>query len=178
MEPVEELRFEKVDVHRAGAVAMIPSGRLRWWYVAVLLVVVLGCAGSSSRAPAALAQEPQAASLSAQPLSPEGKASLHALIQSGSFSELYWPNFSAYRKDVAKFYESYNYALPWVRGMRPSSQAQAVITALEQADDKGLSSEPISKPMPMAIAKEIGEFGKMNILIRGSGTATIHQASG
>jgi murein L,D-transpeptidase YcbB/YkuD len=126
---------------------MIPSARLRWWYAAVLLVLVLGCAGSSSRAPASLAQEPQAATpLSAQPLSPEGKASLHALIQSGSFSELYWPNFSAYREDVAKFYESYNYALPWVRGMRPSPQAQAVIPALEQADDKGLSAEDYDGP--------------------------------
>jgi L,D-transpeptidase YcbB len=138
---------------------VIPAGWFRWCYVAVLLALVLGCAGSSSRSPVPLALELQAtASLSAQPLSPQGKASLQALIESGYLSELHWPNFNAYREDILKFYGSSGYALPWVRGMRPSTQAQAAITALEQADGKGLSAEDYDGPQWAARLAKLRPF--------------------
>jgi hypothetical protein len=69
-----------------------------------------------------------------QQLSSDGQASLRGIIQSGSLSELHWPDFSDYDKYVQKFYESYGYSLPWVRGMEPTAQAQQVIALLLKAD--------------------------------------------
>jgi hypothetical protein len=51
-----------------------------------------------------------------QQLSSDGQASLRGIVQSGSLSELHWPDFSDYDKHVQKFYESYGYSLPWVSG--------------------------------------------------------------
>jgi L,D-transpeptidase YcbB len=76
-----------------------------------------------------------------QQLSPEGQASLRAIIQAGNLSELRWPDFSDYGKHLQKFYESYAYSLPWVRGMEPTAQAQQVIGVLLKADQEGLSAE-------------------------------------
>jgi len=66
---------------------------------------------------------------------------LRGMVQSGNLAELRWPNFSDYTKHVTKFYEAYGYALPWVREMQPTAQAQQVIAALLDADQKGLSAE-------------------------------------
>jgi murein L,D-transpeptidase YcbB/YkuD len=76
-----------------------------------------------------------------QQLSPDGQASLRAIIQSGSLSDLRWPDFSDYDKHVQKFYDSYGYSLPWVRDMQPTAQARQVISLLLQADQKGLAAE-------------------------------------
>jgi murein L,D-transpeptidase YcbB/YkuD len=81
-----------------------------------------------------------------QQLSPESQAALRAIIQSGNLSDLRWPNFSDYDKHVQKFYESYGYSLPWVRGMEPTSQAQQVIALLLQAEQKGLAAEDYDGP--------------------------------
>jgi hypothetical protein len=58
-----------------------------------------------------------------QQLSPESQAALLAAIEAGNLPELRWPDFSDYSKLVKKFYESYGYSLPWVRGMQPTTQA-------------------------------------------------------
>jgi L,D-transpeptidase YcbB len=81
-----------------------------------------------------------------QQLSPDGQASLRAIIQSGSLSELRWPDFSDYGKHVQKFYDSYGYSLPWVREMQPTAQAQQVISLLLQAGQKGLAAEDYDGP--------------------------------
>ena len=81
-----------------------------------------------------------------QQLSSDGQASLRGIVQSGSLSELHWPDFSDYDKHVQKFYESYGYSLPWVRGMEPTAQAQQVIALLLEADQKGLSEEDYDGP--------------------------------
>ena len=81
-----------------------------------------------------------------QQLSQEGQASLRAIIQAGNLSELRWPDFSDYDKHVQKFYESYAYSLPWVRGMEPTAQAQQVIALLLKAEQKGLSAEDYDGP--------------------------------
>src|SRR4029077_17024692 len=81
-----------------------------------------------------------------QQLSAEGQATLRAIIQAGNLPDLRWPDFSDYDKHVQKFYESYGYSLPWVRGMEPTSQAQQVIALLLQADQKGLSAEDYDGP--------------------------------
>jgi murein L,D-transpeptidase YcbB/YkuD len=76
-----------------------------------------------------------------QQLSSEGQASLRRIIKSGNLSELRWPDFSDYGKYVQKFYESYQYSLPWVRGMQPTAQAQQIISILLKAEQKGLAAE-------------------------------------
>jgi len=81
-----------------------------------------------------------------QQLSPDGQASLRAIIQSGNLSDLRWPDFSDYDKHVEKFYESYGYSLPWVRGMQPTAQADQVISLLLQAEQRGLAAEDYDGP--------------------------------
>jgi L,D-transpeptidase YcbB len=81
-----------------------------------------------------------------QQLSSDGQASLHGIIQAGNLSDLRWPDFSDYKKNVQKFYESYGYSLPWVRGTEPTAQAQQVIALLLQAEQKGLAAEDYDGP--------------------------------
>ncbi len=81
-----------------------------------------------------------------QHLSPKGQTALRAIIRAGTLSDLRWPNFSDYDKHVQKFYESYGYSLPWVRGMEPTAQAQQVIALFLKAEQKGLSSEDYDGP--------------------------------
>jgi L,D-transpeptidase YcbB len=81
-----------------------------------------------------------------QQLSSDGQASLRAIIQAGNLSDLRWPDFSDYKKNVQKFYESYGYSLPWVRGAEPTGQAQQVIALLLQAEQKGLAAEDYDGP--------------------------------
>jgi L,D-transpeptidase YcbB len=91
----------------------------------------------------------EASALSAAPaqqLSPEGQASLRSIIQAGNLSDLRWPDFSDYDKYVQKFYESYGYSLPWLRGTEPTAQAQQAIALLLNADQRGLSAEDYDGP--------------------------------
>jgi L,D-transpeptidase YcbB len=81
-----------------------------------------------------------------QQLSSESQTALRAIIQAGNLSDLRWPNFSDYDKHVQKFYESYGYSLPWVKGMEPSAQAQQVIALLLKAEQEGLSAEDYDGP--------------------------------
>ena len=81
-----------------------------------------------------------------QQLSPQGKAALQSIIQAGKLPDLRWPDFSDYDKHLQKFYDSYAYSLPWVRGLEPTAQAQQVIAILLQADQKGLSADDYDGP--------------------------------
>ncbi len=81
-----------------------------------------------------------------QQLSPQGQAALQAIIQAGKLPDLRWPEFSDYDKHLQKFYDSYAYSLPWVRGMEPTPQAQQVIAILLQAEQKGLSADDYDGP--------------------------------
>src|ERR1700756_1602235 len=81
-----------------------------------------------------------------QQLSSDGQASLRAIIRAGSLSDLRWPDFSDYQKHVQRFYESYGYYLPWVRGTEPTPQAQQLIAVLLQAEQKGLTAEDYDGP--------------------------------
>jgi murein L,D-transpeptidase YcbB/YkuD len=81
-----------------------------------------------------------------QQLTSDGQASLRSIIQSGNLSELRWPDFSDYRKHLQKFYESYGYSLPWIRGMQPTAQAQQLISVLLKAEQKGLAAEDYDGP--------------------------------
>jgi murein L,D-transpeptidase YcbB/YkuD len=81
-----------------------------------------------------------------QQLSPQGQAALQAIIQAGKLPDLRWPEFSDYDKHLQKFYDSYAYSLPWVRGMEPTPQAQQVIAILLQGEQKGLSADDYDGP--------------------------------
>ena len=81
-----------------------------------------------------------------QQLSPEGQASLRAIIQARNLSDLRWPDFNDYGQLMTEFYQSYEYSLPWVRGMEPSAQAQQVIAILKNADQEGLCAEDYDGP--------------------------------
>ncbi len=63
---------------------------------------------------------------------------LHELVESGTLSDLHWPNFTRVQPDVARFYELNGYQLAWVRAGTPTPQAQALIRALQNAALKGL----------------------------------------
>ena len=77
----------------------------------------------------------------AEPLSSEGQAALQSILETGRLSDLRWPDFSDYRGDVAKFYDAYGDALPWVREVQATPQARAMIAILQNAGEKGLSPE-------------------------------------
>ena len=81
-----------------------------------------------------------------QPLSTAGKGLLRTLLQAGALSELRWPDFGDYRAHVAKFYETNDFALRWVREMQATQQAQDVIALFCQAEQKGLSAEDYDGP--------------------------------
>jgi murein L,D-transpeptidase YcbB/YkuD len=71
---------------------------------------------------------------------------LRSFIEAGTLEDLRWPNFTDYRDDAKSFYASSNYALAWIKDGRPTSQALAAITALEQADQVGLGAEDYDGP--------------------------------
>lgn len=92
---------------------------------------------------AASCQSPEFADGEASPqlLSSARQAELRSIIDSGNFADLRWADFSDYRDYVQQFYASYQYSLPWVRGMEPSSQAKILIARFQSADAKGLNPE-------------------------------------
>ncbi len=124
--------------------------KLRWIFRSCLFLAVLAAAGAfwGHRAGAAKslpgrtnASDSAGAAAVPQQLGAEGQAALRAILQAGNLVDLRWPDFSDYGKHLQKFYESYGYSLPWVRGMEPSQQAKQVISLLSKADQKGLNAE-------------------------------------
>jgi murein L,D-transpeptidase YcbB/YkuD len=122
------------------------------WQSMLLSLLLVGSGGGKIRSagmpmPAVRPEAPNTAlDLSPQQLSAQGQAALRRIIQDGKLEDLRWPDFSDYRKHLAKFYEAYGYALPWTRGMQPTPQAKAVIAVLMKADQKGLSAEDYDAP--------------------------------
>jgi murein L,D-transpeptidase YcbB/YkuD len=119
-------------------------GRVTGFQFALWVVVAaLLCSGAIASARHARAQTTSGVNTAAPPqqLSPEGRASLQAMIKAGNLGDLRWPDFSDYRKHLEYFYDSYGYALPWVRGMEPSPQARQMIAIFLSAEQKGLTVE-------------------------------------
>jgi L,D-transpeptidase YcbB len=118
----------------------IPRGLLLVLPLLALALLAGHSAGWARRARAHSESRAQS-DASPQQLSPDGQASLRAIIQAGNIPDLRWPDFSDYEKHLQKFYDSYGYSLVWVRGMEPTAQARQVIAVLQDADQKGLSAE-------------------------------------
>ena len=83
-------------------------------------------------------QQPAPAS---QTLSGSGVSALHGIVDSGRNPDLRWPDFTPYKTEVAKLYDSNGYSLVWVQNGRVRPQALAVIQLLQTADAKGLDPE-------------------------------------
>jgi murein L,D-transpeptidase YcbB/YkuD len=83
---------------------------------------------------------------SPEPLSAQGQASLHAILEARNLPDLRWPDFSDYAPQLQKFYAAYGYALPWVRESEPTVQAQQIIALLSKSEQKGLSAEDYDGP--------------------------------
>ncbi len=105
-----------------------------WPIAPIFFLLLLVAAGCNRKPDAPSANE-------AELLDSEGQAALHSIMEAGRLSDLRWPDFSDYREDVARFYEAYGNALPWVRGMQATPQARAMIAALQNAGARGLSPE-------------------------------------
>jgi len=121
------------------------SGMLRFALsVAIVALLCGGAVGSARR----FQSQSNSASTATPPqqISPEGRATLQAIIQAGNLPDLRWPNFSDYTKHLQKFYNFYGYSLPWVRGMEPSPQARQLIALLLQAEQKGLNPDDYDGP--------------------------------
>jgi murein L,D-transpeptidase YcbB/YkuD len=71
----------------------------------------------------------------------ESSVSLRDIVASGRLSDLRWPDFSDYRTQVAKFYDSAGFVPVWLSNNGPTQQAQTVIDVLRQTDSKGLNAE-------------------------------------
>jgi len=109
-------------------------------------IVALLCGGPLGSARRFQSQSNFASTATPPQISPEGRATLQAIIQAGNLPDLRWPNFSDYTKHLQKFYNSYGYSLPWVRGMEPSPQARQLIALLLQAEQKGLNLDDYDGP--------------------------------
>jgi murein L,D-transpeptidase YcbB/YkuD len=110
---------------------------LRVFFLLILLMV--GCHHGPDLPPSTEARS--SSNRSAEALGTEGQAELRTIVEAGTLADLRWADFSDYQDDVAKFYETYDRALPWVRDMQPTPQARATIALLQNADEKGLVAE-------------------------------------
>jgi murein L,D-transpeptidase YcbB/YkuD len=103
-------------------------------------VVVAGMSIARCETLPAFFAEPHPA-LAGQTLSASGATAIHAIVDSGHNPDLRWPDFTAYKTEVAKLYETNGYSLLWVQNVRVRTQGLAVISLLENANAKGLDPE-------------------------------------
>ncbi len=108
--------------------------------IVLTTVLVAGMSIASGETFPAFFAEQQPA-LAGQTLSAPGAAALHGIVDSGRNADLRWPDFTPYKTEVAKLYETNGYSLVWVQNGRVRSQALAVIGLLQNADAKGLDPE-------------------------------------
>jgi hypothetical protein len=72
----------------------------------------------------------QNTALPGQTLSASGVPALHGIVDSGRNADLRWPDFTPYKTDVAKLYDSNGYSLLWVQNGQVRPQGLAVIALL------------------------------------------------
>jgi L,D-transpeptidase YcbB len=110
------------------------------WVIVLTSVVVAGMSVASGAAfPFFFAEQLPASA--GQTLPPSGVPALHAIVDSGRNADLRWSDFTPYKTDVAKLYETNGYSLLWVQNGRVRPQGLAVIELLQNAEAKGLDPE-------------------------------------
>jgi murein L,D-transpeptidase YcbB/YkuD len=118
--------------------------RFQWmsvlWLVVQAGVVIAGTSVWGGEAFAAFFAE-QTPAFAGQTLSASGASALHAIVDSGRNADLRWSDFTTYKSEVAKLYETNAYSLLWVQNGRIRPQALAVVVLLQNADAKGLDPE-------------------------------------
>src|SRR5580704_2637159 len=104
--------------------------------IVLTCVVVAGvCVASGETLPAFFAEKHPA--FAAQTLSAVGVPELHGIVDSGRNADLRWPDFTPYKAEVAKLYETNDYSLLWIQNGRLRPQGLAVIELLQNAGAKG-----------------------------------------
>jgi L,D-transpeptidase YcbB len=116
-----------------------PVFRFRWMTV-LTRVAVTGMLIASIGALSALFAETHPAG-AGQALSAPGIPALHAILDSGLNADLRWPDFTSYKTEVAKLYETNSYSLLWIQNGRVRPQGLAVVELLQNANSKGLDPE-------------------------------------
>jgi murein L,D-transpeptidase YcbB/YkuD len=120
---------------------MRPLSRRVLGVILAAFIVLLWLGRAASQTPdrtpmTATSANPQASTAN---LSAQAQGQLRSLIEAGMLPDLRWPNFTDYRDDVRKFYQSNS--LVWVRNNRVTPQAVAMIQVFKQALLKGLNPE-------------------------------------
>src|ERR1700677_2779845 len=110
------------------------------WMIVLTSIVVAGISIASGENLAALFAERHPA-LAGQALSASGVPALHGIVDSGRNADLRWSDFTPYKTEVAKLYETNGYSLLWVQSGRVRPQGLAVIGLLRNAAAKGLDPE-------------------------------------
>jgi murein L,D-transpeptidase YcbB/YkuD len=127
---------------------MIFRGVHRWVCFAILTALLAGW-GSGLGEPAQATRNPVSAAAAItdpQPLTPQEKARLQGYIRAATLPDLRWLDFQKYQPAVKKFYDSTGGDLAWVRDLKPSPQARAIIALLENAESDGLRPEDYDGP--------------------------------
>ena len=106
--------------------------RPQWMIVLASVVVATMSVTSGETFPAFLAEQHPA--LASQTLSAAGVPALHGIVDSGRNADLRWPDFTPYKAEVAKLYETNRYSLVWVQNGRVRPQGLAVIELLVRRD--------------------------------------------
>src|SRR6202451_2821812 len=110
------------------------------WRIVLTSVVIAGMSVASGETfPAFFTEQPPA--LAGQTLSESGVPVLHGIVDSGRNADLRWSDFTPYKTEVDKLYETNGYSLLWVQNGRVRPQGLAVIELLQNADAKGLDPE-------------------------------------
>jgi L,D-transpeptidase YcbB len=81
-----------------------------------------------------------------QGLSTLATPALHGIVDSARNADLRWSDFTPYKAEVTKLYESNNYAPLWIQNGQVRPQGLAVIGLLENANAKGLEPEDYDGP--------------------------------
>ena len=110
------------------------------WMIFLASVVVAGMSVASGESLPAFFAEPRSA-LAGQTLSASGVSELRGIVDSSRNADLRWPDFTPYKAEVTKLYETNGYSLLWVQNGRVRPQGLAVIELLQHADAKGLDPE-------------------------------------
>jgi len=121
-----------------------PVCRLQGAIVLTSVVIAGMSVASGETFPAFFAQQHPA--IAGQTLSAAGAPALHAIVESGRNADLRWSDFTAYKTEVAKLYETNGYSLLWVQNGRLRPQGLAVVVLLQNADAKGLDPEDYDGP--------------------------------
>src|SRR6202042_2614289 len=121
-----------------------PVCRLQGAIVLTSVVIAGMSVASGETFPAFFAQQHPA--IAGQTLSAPGAPALHAIVESGRNADLRWSDFTAYKTEVAKLYETNGYSLLWVQNGRLRPQGLAVVVLLQNADAKGLDPEDYDGP--------------------------------